>query len=202
MIESLGGFALVYAAAIAVPGPFVATLLARSVAEGPRTGIPMMFGAALGDVVWGCLALFGLALIAGYMAPVVTFLKYAGAAYIVWIGWSLLTARAAPVEMVEPQPGDAWRAGLSGLTITLGNPKPMTFFLAVLPGLFDLTTLTLAQKVEILMILPPVLLSVLGLYVLLAVRARRMLANAKSVQRINRTAGGAMIAAGAAIAAG
>lgn len=202
MIDGFGGFVLVYAAAIAVPGPFVATLLARSVAEGARTGVPMIFGAALGDVIWACVALFGLALIAEHMAPVITVLKYAGAAYILWIGWSLLTARAVPIEAVEARPGDAWRAAVSGLTITLGNPKPMTFFLAVLPGLFDLSALTLAHKLEILAIVPPVILGVLSLYILLAVRARRMLRNAKSVQRINRTAGGAMIAAGAAIAAG
>jgi len=196
------GFTLAYMAAIAVPGPFVAALVARAMAEGPRVAVPMVLGASLGDMVWGCFALFGLALIATYIAPLIVVLKYAGAAYIVWIGWRLLTSPLAKIETPEPQEGDGWRAALSGFSITMGNPKPMTFFLAILPGFFDLATLTLAEKMQILMVLPPVLLTILGLYVLLAVRARAMLSNAKSVQRINRTAGGAMIAAGTAIAAG
>ena len=196
------GFVLAYIAAVAVPGPFVAALVARSMAEGPRVGVPMMFGAALGDLIWGCLALFGLAMIAAHAAPVITVLKYAGAAYIVWIGWQLLTSRLEPVVTPAPQRGDGWRAFGSAIALTLGNPKPMTFFMALLPGFFDLASLTLADKLTILAVLPPVILGVLAVYVVMAVRARAMLSNARSVQRINRTAGGAMVVAGVAVAAG
>lgn len=201
MIEAMGGFVIAYAAAVAIPGPFVATLVSRSMTDGLGIAFPMIAGAALGDLGWACLALFGLAIIAEHAAPVITVLKYAGAAYIVWIGVSMMRSRIGTVDALSLRTGSAWRAFLSGLSITLGNPKPMTFFLAVMPGFFDLASLSLAQKGAVLMILPPVLITVLSLYALTAARAREMMRSARSIQRINRTAGATMIGAGIAIAA-
>ncbi len=201
MIDAMGGFAIAYVAAVAIPGPFVATLVSRAMTDGLGIAFPMIGGAALGDLIWACLALFGLAMIAEYAAPVITVLKYAGAAYIVWIGVTMMRSRIETVGALSLRTGSRWGAFLSGLSITLGNPKPMTFFLAVMPGFFDLAALTFAQKGAILMVLPPVLLTVLSIYALSAARAREMMRDAKSIQHINRIAGATMMGAGIAIAA-
>ncbi len=201
MIDAMGGFAIAYVAAVAIPGPFVATLVSRAMTDGLGIAFPMIGGAALGDLIWACLALFGLAMIAEYAAPVITVLKYAGAAYIVWIGITMMRSRIETMGALSLRTGSRWGAFLSGLSITLGNPKPMTFFLAVMPGFFDLAALTFAQKGAILMVLPPVLVTVLSIYALSAARAREMMRDAKSILRINRIAGATMMGAGIAIAA-
>lgn len=200
--ETFLAFCVAYALAVSVPGPFIAAMVARTIAQGPRTGIAMNAGAGLGDLVWASLTLFGLALIAGLIAPLLAVLKYVGAAYIVWIGYRLIASKPAAPEAMAMRRESAGLSFLAGLTITLGNPKPIAFFLAVMPGIFDLASLTLADKMLILCVIPFILTAVLSAYALTAARARRVLSSARAVQRINRGAGAAMIGAGTAIAAG
>ena len=91
-----------------------------------------------------------------------------------------------------------WHAFLASLLLTLANPKAILFFVALLPTVVDLASMNLVRFVEISAAMCVVLPTVLGVYALLAARARELIATPKAVRRLNRGSGVAL--AGAAIA--
>ncbi|MDD2869554.1 LysE family translocator [Neomegalonema sp.] len=184
------------------PGPFVAALLPRSISYGFRRTTPLIWGAVVGDMIWAAAALFGLAAAAQLWAPALTLVRVGGGAYLVWMGWRMLAA--PPEAMTLGQAGEAggFRATfLSGLAVTLGNPKPALFYLALLPVFFDIGKLSGGEKILILAVIPPVLLLVLCSYAALAAEAGRRLKTPGGTLWLNRVCGAAMILAGAALAA-
>jgi threonine/homoserine/homoserine lactone efflux protein len=89
---------------------------------------------------------------------------------------------------------------LGSLTLTLSNPKPMLFFLALLPTVVPLETLSAFGHVEIAGAIAVILPLTLGGYVLIATRARRWLRNPKAIKLMNRGSGTVMAAAAVAVA--
>ena len=93
-----------------------------------------------------------------------------------------------------------WGNFATGLAITLSNPKVILFYCGFLPTFLDLSALTLIDLVIVVTIITIVLGCVLGTYAFLASRARRMFTNQQALRRLNRAAGGVMVATGVAIA--
>ncbi|RUX43679.1 LysE family translocator, partial [Mesorhizobium sp. M7A.F.Ca.CA.002.09.1.1] len=89
----------------------------------------------------------------------------------------------------------------AGLTVTLGNPKTMIFYLAITPTIVDLKTITLADYGILVALTVVVLLVVLVPYLALAAKARWFLKSPRALKALNRTAAGFMVGAAAAIAA-
>jgi threonine/homoserine/homoserine lactone efflux protein len=192
-------FGLVYALAVAVPGPGVAAVVARSLARGSVGAPAFIAGFLVGDLVWFTLAATGLAALAKTAYFLFVAVKYAGAAYLLYIAYRMWTSRADAVQDddvdVSQKP---FRLFLSGVALTLGNPKTMVFFLALLPSVVKLETLTITGFLEIAAVIAVVLPLVLGSYVVAAVRARKLLRSARAVRLVNR--GSAAAIAGAAVA--
>ncbi|TIN14792.1 MAG: LysE family translocator, partial [Mesorhizobium sp.] len=90
---------------------------------------------------------------------------------------------------------------VAGLTVTLGNPKTMIFYLAIAPTIVDLKTITLADYGILVALTVVVLLVVLVPYLALAAKARWFLKSPRALKALNRTAAGFMVGAAAAIAA-
>ena len=99
-----------------------------------------------------------------------------------------------------PRGQSPWRMFGAGLTITLGNPKIMVFYLALLPTLVDLNRVGIAAWIELTAIMFAVLAAVDVAWALLAVRARRLLTSRKAVKIANRTSATMMAGAAAVIA--
>lgn len=194
-LSSLALFAAVYAVAVASPGPGVFALVARVLARGTR-GVPAFIaGFLVGDLLWFSIAATGFALLAQSFAALFIGIRYLGAAYLAWRAWT------APVEPVSGQPvrGDSGpRLFLGGLALTLGNPKVVLFFLALLPTVIDLEHLTPLGMIEIATTIVAVLSATLTAYAVAAVRVRRLFVSVGARRAINRGAGTVM--AGAAIA--
>jgi len=203
-LYGLALFGFVYALAVASPGPGVAAIVARSLVRGGRGAPAFIAGFAVGDLIWFTVAVTGLAALAQTAYAVFAAVKYAGACYLLYLAWRMWTARGGVAEhtVVEPRADDASqrpsRLFLGSLALTMGNPKTMVFFLALLPTVVRLDTLSTAGFAEIAAVIVVVLPAVLGAYVLAASRARRLLVNPRAVQMVNR--GGAAVMAGAAIA--
>jgi threonine/homoserine/homoserine lactone efflux protein len=89
----------------------------------------------------------------------------------------------------------------TGLALTLGNPKIMVFYLALLPTIVDLSHVNATAWIELTAIMFVVLMSVDFAWAWLAVRARRLLTSRKAVKIANRTSAAIMTGAAAAIAA-
>lgn len=190
-------FGAVYGAAVASPGPGVAAVVARVLARGLR-GAPAFIGGFLaGDLVWFALAATALHALAQTFAVLFIVIRYAGAAYLLYLAWKLWTAPAAAGDVAAGSRSERpLRLFLGGLSLTLGNPKVIFFFMALLPMVVDLGTLSLPGFLEIAAAITAILSAVLGGYALLAAFGRRFIASPRAVRIVNR--GTSVVMAGAA----
>ncbi len=197
--SSLILFAAVYFAAVATPGPGVAALIARVLGQGLEGVAPFIAGYFVGDMIWLTLAATGLAVIAKTFAGVFVAIKFMGAAYLLTLAWRMATAPAvigaAPIEATR-----GLRAFLGSLSLTLGNPKVMVFFLSIMPLVVDVRTLSALALIELALVCGIVISSTLALYALAANRARTLLRSTRAMRFVNRAAGGLMAGAAVAVA--
>jgi threonine/homoserine/homoserine lactone efflux protein len=195
-------FASIYLLAVATPGPGVAAIIARSLARGTQGAVAFIAGFLIGDLIWFAVAATGLAALAQTAQLVFVVIKYAGALYLLYLAYRLWTA--PPVVAAEHEPVDDGQKPLQlflgSLALTMANPKTAIFFLALLPTVVRLEDLTVAGFLEITATILIVLPLVLGGYVLLAARARRVFKSERAVRNINRGTGAAMACAAVAVA--
>jgi len=201
-VYGLAVFAVVYGLAVFSPGPGVAAVVARSLVRGTQGAPAFIAGFLVGDLVWFTVAATGLAALAQSAHTVFVAVKYAGAAYLLWLAYRMWTSEPQPVDAAQAV--DASQAPsrlfLGSLALTLGNPKPMVFFLALLPTVVKLETLTVAGFFEIALVIAVVLPLVLGVYAYAASRARRLLRSPRAIRLVNRGSATAMAGAAVAIA--
>jgi len=183
------------------PGPGVFATVARALASGFLHASVVVAGIVVGDLIFLLFAIFGLAAVAELMGGFFTLVKFAGAAYLVWLGIGLWRNRVVATE-ATPIEEISWSSNLlSGLFITLGNPKVILFYLGFLPAFVDLTTLSAADVVMIATVVSVVLgLTMLG-YAYAASSARQLFRSPGARQLLNRASGGVMIATGTVLAA-
>jgi len=200
-------FALAVVVASASPGPAVFALLARTLGQGLRRGVIMSMGLVTGDLFYFVLVVAGLSGLAGLLGEFLLVLKFAGAAYLIFLGWTYLTATPSTQTFPNHTEGDdalrteGWlRIYISGLLITLGNPKTMVFFLAVLPALLDLQKVGWTASLVLGSTLFVVSLGALLIYGALAHNARNLFQSKTSVRRLNQGAGSILIVCGATLA--
>jgi threonine/homoserine/homoserine lactone efflux protein len=195
---------MIFAAALVLasgsPGPSIAALVARVLSRGPRAVLPFLAAMWIGEAMWLAAAVFGLAALAQSMQFAFGLLKWAGIAYLAWLAWKMWTA---PVTEAEPLPeaGSEGKLFLAGMAVTLGNPKIMVFYLALLPSLLDLTTITLSGWAELTLVMVLVLIAVDLAWVLAASQARRLFRSAAGRRLANRISAGMMAGAAAAMVA-
>ena len=190
-------FACALFIAAASPGPGIAAIVARVLGRGTRGALAFTAGVALGDVVWLTVAILGLSALAQAFHGLFEIVKYAGAAYLLYLAWRLWTAPIA-LETAREKPV---RLFLGGLAVTMGNPKVMVFYLALLPALIDTARVTVVGYAELVAVTLGVLAIVFTGYVVLASRARRLFTSPRALKAVNRGTGAVMAGAAAAIAA-
>jgi threonine/homoserine/homoserine lactone efflux protein len=119
------------------PGPGVVYIVARTLAQGRAAGMASVAGVALGNLGNAVAASLGLAvlLLASELAFAVV--KYAGAAYLVWLGVQALRAPRATAALAMPAAVAPWRVFREGAVVALLNPKTTLFFAAFLPQFMD-----------------------------------------------------------------
>jgi threonine/homoserine/homoserine lactone efflux protein len=198
-LSSLILFAAVYFVAVATPGPGVAALIARVLGQGLKGVAPFIAGYFVGDMIWLTVAATGLAVIAKTFAGVFVAIKFVGVAYLLFLAWRMATAPPVVGEVTAPATR-GWRAFLGSLSLTLGNPKVMVFFLSIMPLVVDLRTLTALALVELAVVCAIVIFSTLALYALAANRARAFLRSTRAVRFVHRVAGGLMAGVAVAVA--
>ncbi|MEZ4562915.1 MAG: LysE family translocator [Thermomicrobiales bacterium] len=195
---------LVFAGALLVaagsPGPSIAALVSRVLTRGFRDVLPFLAAMWLGEVLWLTLAVAGLAAIAETFHLLFLGIKWAGIAYLLYLAWKMWTAP----ETVDPATLAADRSPVrmffAGLAVTLGNPKIMVFYLALLPSIINLETITLLGWAELALTLLVVLIGIDLTWSLLAVRARAFLRTPRTVRVANRASATLMTGAAVAIA--
>jgi threonine/homoserine/homoserine lactone efflux protein len=200
-LSSLVIFAGALLLAAGSPGPSIAALVARVISRGFRDVFPFLAAMWIGEAVWLSCAIFGLAFIAETFHLAFLVIKYLGVAYLLWLAWRMWTAPVAVNGEGIPQAGSRWKLFLTGMAVTLGNPKIMMFYLALLPTIIDLTRVTLIGWAELTLTMLLVLVAVDLAWAVAAVQARRLLRSARAMRIANRTSASMMAGAAAAIAA-
>jgi threonine/homoserine/homoserine lactone efflux protein len=184
--------------AAASPGPGIAALIAQVVGKGPDGATSFAAGLILGDLVWLAVAILGLAVVAQTFHEVFLLIKYAGAGYLVYLAYRMWTAPIDARDIAAaPRRDGHLRLFLAGFAVTLGNPKVVAFYLALLPSLIDLARVGLLGYVELAGISAVILTAVFAAYAVAAARARALFRSTRAMRLLNRTGGTVM--AGAAV---
>jgi len=130
---SLAGFLLASFVLAVTPGPGVLYIVTRSIAEGRAAGIASVAGVALGNLANAIGASIGLAALFAVSQVAFTVVKYAGAAYLVYLGIQALRTPAAVSGPIERRDVSRLRIARDGFLVALLNPKTAMFFAAFLP---------------------------------------------------------------------
>jgi threonine/homoserine/homoserine lactone efflux protein len=182
------------------PGPGLAAILSRALGGGYHAGIAVTLGLVLGDALFLGVAMIGLSAIATTLGPLFQIVKYAGAAYLIVLGVQALRANSTPLAVTPNSTGSAIKDIGLGLIVTMGNPKPIFFYGALLPTFLDLTIAGVGDYVLLMTVVLVVSLIVYSGYMLLIERVRHLLSGTTAAQRLNQATGVMMIGAGLAVA--
>lgn len=187
---------------LAIPGPTIMLVVGYALGRGRATAWSTVPGVALGDLVAMTASLAGLGAILATSAMLFTILKWAGAAYLIYLGISLW--RAAPmVSAAQPETDrrDQWRMFGHSFTVTALNPKSIVFFIAFLPQFIDHTAPVLPQFIVMEITFLTLAVANAAIYAILAGAARDTFRRPSVLKAVNRVGGGLLIGAGALVAA-
>jgi threonine/homoserine/homoserine lactone efflux protein len=177
-----------------VPGITVSAVAGAALAGGLAAGLWTELGAQLARLTMAIAVAVALVAATSVMAAAFNVIKYAGAAYLVWVGWGYLTQRHA----MKLSPGGVaarpLRQVVSGFLVLWGNPKALIFFGAFLPQFVDPRYPSAPQVVLLGLIEMAIAVITDTGYILIAAYARGALTKAR-VELVNRIAGVILIAA-------
>ena len=136
-------FVLASAVLLVIPGPTVVMVIGQALSHGRRVALSSIAGVGLGDLLAASLSLAGVGALLSASAAAFVALKWAGAAYLVWMGVSMWRSPAR-LDAAEPEAAAAQPNGGFGRTVfrdaflvTLLNPKGIVFFVAFVPQFLD-----------------------------------------------------------------
>lgn len=196
-IEAL--FSLVIATAVLgmVPGPVVGALVGRALFSGVRSTFGFLGGVFIGDLLWLLAAVSGLGFLAATYATVFMIIKYIGAFYLIYLGYKAMRhALDKNQEIAIPKSSKKGMGFISGLFVTLGNPKLVAFYVGFLPTFIDMETLSF-QEALLASILVPSTFALLNFgWALSASKAKSLFKSATPLRALNVVSGSLLVGAG------
>ncbi|OQW56520.1 MAG: lysine transporter LysE [Proteobacteria bacterium SG_bin9] len=146
--SSLFAFALVALAMVLTPGPNMIYLISRSITQGRIAGLISLGGVALGFVFYMLCAAFGITALLFAVPYAYEALKFAGAAYLLWLAWQAVKPNGRSPFQVQTLPVDSPRKlFVMGFVTNLLNPKIAMLYLALLPQFIDPAQGVLTQSI-------------------------------------------------------
>ena len=181
-----------------IPGPTVTLIAANSLAHGTRAGLLNVVGTQIGLGLMMLVLIVGLSSIIATMGVWFDWLRFIGAAYLIWLGWKLLRSSGS-LNGADDAPAPRGGFVTQGFLVLLGNPKALLWFGAFIPQFVDPTTDYVSQVV-LLGVTAMVTAAISdGAYALLAGGARTMLSRHR-VRLVSRLGGLCLIGGGAWLA--
>lgn len=145
---SLIAFALICLGMVLTPGPNMIYLVSRSICQGPAAGLVSLGGVALGFVFYMLMSALGITVLAMAVPFAYDLLRFAGAAYLLWLAWQALRPGGRSPFQVRDLPKDSPRKLFTmGLVTNLLNPKAAVLYLSLLPQFIDPSRGVLLQSV-------------------------------------------------------
>jgi threonine/homoserine/homoserine lactone efflux protein len=178
-----------------LPGPIVTLLIANGLRHGTRAALTNIAGVQLGLVIALTVVAIGLTSLMATMGYWFDWVRFAGAAYLVWLGIKLIRSPVEGVSADAPPPPPRGGFFLQGFVVALSNPKLLVFFGAFLPQFMDMSK----DHVSQVALLGVTFMVIAGLtdatYALLAGRARKFF-SARRTRPLSRISGGFMVGGG------
>jgi len=193
-LELYAAYLLACLIVVLVPGPTVTLIIANSIRHGTHAGLLNMLGTQVGLALMIGVVGIGLTSMIEAMGHWFDWLRIAGAAYLVWLGWKMIRSSSEDGGKTAPRPP---RGGFlaQGVLVALSNPKTLIFFGAFFPQFLDPSR---DHGLQILIMgLTAMLVAAISdsVYALAAGRAGRVL-SAKRVRLLSRVSGGFLIGGG------
>jgi threonine/homoserine/homoserine lactone efflux protein len=180
----------------ATPGPGVFGSMAKAIAEGFKMSLFFIGGLVAGDIIFLTLALLGLSAIAKMLDGMFLIIRIAGGLYLIYLGIKMFRSHRIDVNIKSNQEKNKWRTCISGLLLTLGNPKPILFYASVLPSIINFNDVRVYDALLMMALIAFVSFSVLGAYSYIASLSHKIQMSKKKQKRINQAAGLVMCMAG------
>ena len=179
---------------VMIPGPNAALIAANSVRYGARMGAVTVLGTTLGVAIQLAVVLLGMAAIIKVAVDALTWIRWAGVVYLVWLGIRTWREPGADLSNIIPAPAVFWRASM----LATVNPKTLLFNAAFLPQFVANDGNATTQLAIIAAVFLAVLLLGDMLWVLLAGSVRKLFARQAAMR--NKITGGALVLAGIGLA--
>jgi threonine/homoserine/homoserine lactone efflux protein len=192
---ALAVFAAAAVVLLVVPGPAVLYIVAQSLEHGRQAGFVSMLGVQAGALVHVAAAALGLSALLVRSAVAFDAVRYAGAAYLVFLGVRTLLGRGRPgVPGEERPPRRLGRLFRQGVVVNVLNPKTALFFFAFLPQFVDVSKGSVGLQIALLGVLF-ILIAVVsdGLYALAAGTASGWLRDNAGFLRVQRWVSGSLL---------
>src|SRR6266436_2399632 len=197
-LMSLQAYLAFVAACIALallPGPIVTLVIANGLRHGTRAALTNVLGAQAGlAIVIGVVAI-GLTSLMATMGCWFDWVRFAGAAYLVWLGIKLIRSPVEGVSTDAPPPPPRGGFFLQGFVVLLSNPKVLVFFGAFIPQFMDMSRDHVSQVALLGVTFMMTGAITDSIYALLAGRARHFF-SARRTWLLSRVSGGFMIGGG------
>ena len=178
-----------------VPGPTVTVILANSLKAGTLAGLAIIAGTQLGLVMMIGVVALGLQAVMGFMAFAFDWIKLAGAAYLVWMGFNMLRS-SGELGMASAGPAKSYRRlVLDGFLVIWSNPKALIFLGAFLPQFVTDQSATFLQVMVLGLFFMLIAGSTDMFYAFLGGRARNLLSSAR-IKIVSRISGAILMAGG------
>ena len=179
-----------------IPGPTITLVISYAISHGARAGLHVVAGVALGDLTAMTLSLLGVGAILSASASLFAIVKWAGAAYLIYLGIKLMRAPVGDRPAQDEAARRPWRIFAHAYAVTALNPKSIVFFVAFVPQFMDAAAPLPPQMI----ILTATFVSLAAInaagYALLAGRASQAIRRPPIRRWVNRLGGGALIGAG------
>jgi threonine/homoserine/homoserine lactone efflux protein len=200
---SFSGF-IAYSGALAIaaiiPGPQIVAIVAQALRTGYRQAAWMAAGMVLGDVLYLAAVLGGLAFIAETFSFLLIAIKWAGVAYLCWLAVQFWNSGEEFEGLNSNRTSNGKNAFVSGILVTLGNPKSVLFYISILPTVVDINALSSADVAILLGVTAMILAVVQFPFAVAGARMRRVLHKPRAIRFLNRGAAVCMGGAAATIA--
>ena len=195
---SLQAYLAFVAACVALallPGPIVTLVIANGLRHGTRAALINIAGAQAGlAIVIGVVAI-GLTSLMATMGYWFDWVRFAGAAYLVWLGIKLIRFPVEGLRTDEPPAPPRGGFFLQGFVVLLSNPKVLVFFGAFIPQFMDMNRDHVSQVALLGATFMVIAAMTDGMYALLSGRARQIFSSRRT-RLMSRISGGFMIGGG------
>lgn len=201
-IEVWIAFVLASSALLAVPGPTVMLVVSYALGRGRSSGWSTVPGVTLGDFTAMTASLLGAGAILATSATLFTVLKFAGAAYLIWLGIRLWRAPVGSLEL-QDTPEHNTRAAMfwNAYVVTALNPKSIAFFVAFVPQFIDSSRAALPQFVILEATFLALAAANVAVWAILAGNLRSRFKRPSTLRLTNRVGASFLIGAGLLTAA-